>query len=105
MRSDITIQRLSTGSVLKLVSIGFLFSFFPMTLLSGLISIFLGASFGTFNGVETSGFTGLLVSLFFCFFLVGFAIAFFGGCIVVGLWLFSFIRPITLTIKTNDPAV
>ena len=103
MSSEILAQRLGTGTIFKLVGIGLSLSVLPFTVLTSLVSVISGASFGTFNGVELTGFGGFVSSLIWAVIALGICTGVFGCLIAFGLWVFSWIRPIKLSVRGVRP--
>ena len=91
-------EKISKGSFFKLLIISLGFGFFFFFLLCGIAAAF-GASTVTLNGQHVTGIKGLisaiimwpLFSLFFSCFLWVFG--------VIGLWVYSFISPLTIEFK------
>ncbi|WP_189458904.1 hypothetical protein [Jeongeupia chitinilytica] len=98
MFQKISIQRLSVGSVFKLLAIGVVFSFIPFSVLMGVFAFF-GASTVHWNGQSLTGITGLLASPFVGLFVAFLFTAFVGAMCVFGLWLYSKFMPIELAFK------
>lgn len=104
MFTSVTVDRLYPGSVLKLIGIGFTFSIIPLSFLVGILALF-GALPVAWNAKQIAGMwalalyplAGVLVTLVATFAL--------GFPIVIGLWLYSRIRPIVLWGKNvqHDP--
>jgi len=101
MYKEITIQRLSAGSLFKLSAIGLFATIVPFSVLLGFGALF-GAS--TINwdqqaitgtaGLIASPFIGALTALIFTMIL---------GCsMAFGVWLFSLFRPLSLLVKGLD---
>lgn len=88
MAQEISVQRLSAGSIYKMIGLGTLFFMLPFGALMGLLALF-GAATVPWNQTSLTGLTGLLMgpvigllgSLFFTVFL--------GTVCNIGLWLYS----------------
>lgn len=98
MFEDIKIQRLSVWSVYKVIAIALSCSFVPFSLLMGVFSLF-GAKTVTWNNQHLIGWSGLFASPFLGVFLAFLFTVFLGTFCVFGLWLYSKIKPLTLTVK------
>ncbi len=98
MFTRISLTRLYVGSIYKLVFIGLLFSLMPLCIVFGVFSAF-GANTVQWGGRPVYGVMGLLMSPVVGAVLVGFLTGFFGTACVVGLWLFSKFRPLSLWAK------
>ena len=95
---EITVQRLSAGSVLKLVALGNLFALVPFAVVMGVLAA-LGANTVTFEGVHVHGISAIPVSLLIGAASVGAGTLVFGTAIMAGLWVYSLFRPLTLMTK------
>jgi hypothetical protein len=98
MFREISVDRLSAGTVFKLVATGLACSVIPFSVLMGVLSLF-GASTVTWNQQTVTGVYGLIASPFIGLVLVLVLTMFLGSCVAFGLWLFSKFRPTTLLIK------
>ncbi len=94
----IEIQRLSAGSIYKLLFIGSTVTCVPLGLVFGVLAYF-GADTVTWNGEPLTGFLGLVAGPLMGLFLVAWVVAFIGTVSVLGLWVYSKFRPITLVIR------
>ena len=104
MVEQIEIKRLTTGTVFKLLFIGSACTLIPFSLLMGVLSVF-DASTVTWNGRHLTGFSGLLASPLIGAMLALVFSGFFGLCISVGLWVYSYFKPLTLLYwKTGEQA-
>ena len=95
MFTHLSLERLSVGSVYKLVLLGSAMSLVPLSLVLGICAFF-GLSTISWNGAQVYGMNGLLLSPVIGALLSVFATAFLGTAMVVGLWLFSKVRPLSL---------
>jgi hypothetical protein len=103
MYREITVNRLSAGTVFKLVATGLACTIIPFSVLMGFLSLF-GASTVTWNQQTVTGVYGLIASPFIGLVVVLFLTMFLGSCTAFGLWLFSKVRPMTLLVKDADPS-
>jgi hypothetical protein len=95
MFTSVTVERLYSGSVYKLIGIGLTCSVVPLSLLMGVLALF-GASTVTWNdrpimgmwGLAFSPLIGILVTLLLTFIV--------GTACVAGLWIYSKFRPLVL---------
>ena len=94
----IQIARLSVGSIYKLFGVGFLSFMVPFSTLMGVLALF-GFNTVRWNGQPLTGALGLLLSPFIGLFIAGVFTLFVGTLIALGLWLFSWVRPMTLKVK------
>lgn len=104
MFQEIAVQRLSAGSIFKLVAIGTSVTFIPFSVLMGCFALF-GANTVTWNNESIHGITGLLASPFIGIFISLIFTLFLGSFIALGLWVFSKFRPITLLVKQNNASI
>ena len=103
MYREIKVQRISTGSVFKLVGVGFGLSIVPFSLVMGVLALF-GSATVNWNNQPVVGIAGLLASPFIGLFLTGLFTMLFGSAIALGLWLYSRARPIRLVVKVAAEA-
>ena len=95
MDNAINVKRLRGGSVFKLLLIGNLAFFLPLSLLAGVMSMF-GVSTITWNNQVVTGFPALLVSPLSGA-LFALVISVLGWISVfIGLWIYSVFRPLEL---------
>lgn len=98
MLTTITIQRLSVGSVYQLWLIGLSALMMPLGVLCGVLAMF-GLNTVHWNGKPLHGFVGLIAAPLMCLALTILITIFLGSICVVGLWMYSKFRPITLRVK------
>ncbi len=103
MFREITVHRLSAGTVFKLVATGLASTIIPFSVLMGFLSLF-GASTVTWNQQTVTGVYGLIASPFIGLVVVLFLTMFLGSCVTFGLWMFSKLRPMTLLVKDIEPS-
>ena len=96
--NDVSISRLSAGSVFKLVGIGLLCSLLPFTMLMGCTAYF-GLNSLLWNGQPLTGATALFAAPFIGLFLVAVFTMFLGTAISFGLWVYSFVGPIEISFR------
>ena len=101
MFTEITVQRLSAGTLFKLAGLGLAISLVPFTLVLGVFAFF-GASTVTWDQRQLTGWTGLIVSPFIGAFLAALFTMFLGCCMTLGLWLYSKFQPLTLLAKVSQ---
>jgi hypothetical protein len=92
------LTRLYVGSVYKLIFIGLVFFFVPLSILFGLLAL-IGWNTVQWNGQQLYGLAGLLVSPLIGAVVVGFFTVFLGTACVAGLWLYSKFKPLSLWAK------
>ena len=98
MFTEITVQRLSAGTIFKLSGLGLAITLIPFTFAMGVFAFF-GASTINWNQQQLTGWTGLLASPFIGAFLAAMFTMLLGCCMAFGLWLYSKFRPLTLLAK------
>ena len=103
MFTEITVQRLSAGTLFKLASIGLGITLVLFALVMGVFAFF-GASTINWNHQQLTGWRGLIASPFLGVFLALLFTAFLGCCMAFGLWLYSKFRPLTLLAKVSSSA-
>lgn len=103
MYRELSIQRLSAGTVFKLVAIGLGSCLLPLCLVFGAFAAF-GAGTVAWNGRHLHGIGGLLASPLIGLMLTGIGTLVLGSACAAGLWLYSFARPIRILVKEVDGA-
>ncbi len=101
MFTRISVARLYVGSVYKLVFLGLLLSLFPLCIVFGVLAAF-GFSTIQWNGQPVYGINGLLLSPLLGVMMVLLFTAFLGTACMVGLWMFSKFRPLSLWAKNVE---
>jgi hypothetical protein len=91
----IYVERLSNGTIFKLVAIGSVFSIVPITFFFGILSLF-GLNALSWNDRPVVGVKAFIVSPLIGLFFAGFATAFGGGAVTLGLWVYSFFGQIKI---------
>lgn len=91
-----SVRQLSTGSVYKLIACGTVCSLVPLMTIMGLLSTF-GWSSVNMNGQALTGVSGLLLSPLLGLLLALLLTALLGSLVALGLWVYSFIRPLQLS--------
>lgn len=103
MFKEITVQRLSAGTLFKLAGVGLAITLVLFSSVMGVCALF-GASTVTWNHQHLTGWPGLIASPLIGLFLAALFTVLLGCCMVVGLWLYSKFRPLTLLAKVNGTA-
>jgi len=103
MFSTFAVQRLSAGSIYKLFFIGLVTSLGTVGLVLGVLAFF-GFDTVSWNGQQVYGFSAILAGIFLGLFLALFFGVILGSACVVGLWLYSKFRPLSLTGKNLNPS-
>lgn len=98
MFKEITVQRISAGSLYKLAAVGMAFTIVPFAMLMGCFALF-GASTVSWNKQPLTGFAGLVASPAIGLFVSIVFAALLGTGLAVGLWLYSRWRPLTIRVK------
>lgn len=97
----LTVCKLSTATVYKLVATGLLCSLVPIFIVLALLSV-LGWGSMQWGGKPVQGWSGLLTAPFMAMAMALFLTAVVGTLVSLGLWLFSFVRPISLVLLVNE---
>lgn len=92
---SLNIKRLSAGTVYKLIGLGALAGFLPVFLLMGIMGYFDLATV-SWNHQPVTGLKAIFVSPLMGVFMALIFTALFGSIVALGLWLFSFVRPINI---------
>lgn len=95
MVERLEVKRLTTGTVFKILGIGYACSLIPFSLLMGIFSFF-GAGTVTWNGQPLTGIVGLVAAPFIGVFLALLFAGLFGLFLAFGLWIFSRFRSLVL---------
>lgn len=98
MFKELAVQRLSLGTVYKLLAIGMTAFLVPFSLLMGIFAYF-GAGTVTWNEQPLTGISGLLASPFLGLFGSALFTAIMGTWLAIGLWIYSKIRPLTIKVR------
>lgn len=101
MVREMTVRRLAAGTVYKIVAIGLACSILPLSLLTGALAVF-GATTVTLNQRLVTGIPALFLTPLAGAMMVLMLTLLLGSGMVLGLWLFSQFRPMTLMLI--DPA-
>ena len=95
---EVIASKISKKSLFKLLFIGLSFGFLVFFLMCGIAAIF-GAETVRWEETPITGFSGLLLALamwpIFSFFFAGFIWIF----SILGLWIYSFMRPLKVVFK------
>jgi len=103
MFQEITVKRVSAGTLYKLVAIGSSITFVLFSILMGCFALF-GAHTVTWNHHPLIGVSGLVASPFIGLFIAAIFTIFLGSGMVFGLWLYSKFKPMTLLVRVPDSA-
>lgn len=88
MLKEISVRRLSVGTIYKIVAIGFFMSFVPCFTLMGIFALF-GAHTVRWNGAAITGIWGLVSSPFLGFLVSALFTVILGSACAFGLLLYS----------------
>ncbi len=99
----LTVRRIRTGSVFRIVAAGAFFSIVPFAALMGGFALF-GFHTVTWNHEPITGIAGLIASPFIGAFVAAIFAGLFGLLLAFGLWLYSKLRPLTIQVL-EDPSV
>jgi hypothetical protein len=98
MYEKIVVERVSAGTVIKLTCIGMAASIIPFAVLMGLLATG-GASTLQWNGQPITGLWAVISAPFIGIFCSALMTIFSAPLMILGLWLYSLLRPITLRVK------
>jgi TRAP-type C4-dicarboxylate transport system permease small subunit len=97
----ITIRRLRTGSVFRIVAAGICCTVVPFFVLMGIFALF-GSDTLVFNEQPITGWPALLLSPFMALIAAGVLTLFCGSGLALGLWIYSKIRPMAIRVIVDD---
>jgi ABC-type spermidine/putrescine transport system permease subunit II len=100
MFKEITVQRLSAGTLFKLAGVGLAITLISFSSVMGIFAFF-GASTVTWNHQQLTGWSGLIASPFIGAFVAVLFTGILGCCMAFGLWLYSKFRPLKLLAKVG----
>jgi hypothetical protein len=92
----VSVRRFRTGSVFRIAAAGIFFSIVPFFILMGVLALF-GISSVKWNGAPVYGINGLLASPLMGLFAAALFTGFGGVGMAFGLWLYSKLKPLSLT--------
>jgi len=98
MYTPLTVRRLSTGSVYKLVFLGLICAMIPSGLLMGVLA-WIGFDTVNWQGVPVAGPAGVLVGLMAGLWVAFAFTAVMGSFMALGLWLYARWRPLQLSVQ------
>ncbi|MBL8469415.1 hypothetical protein [Methyloversatilis discipulorum] len=98
MFKEITVQRISAGTLFKLAGLGLVLTMLPFALLMGCLALF-GASTVSWNQEPLTGISGFVASPIIGLVLAAVFTMLLGTSMALGLWLYSRFRPLTLLVK------
>ena len=101
MFREISVQRLSAGTLFQLAGIGLATTFLPFVVLSACFALF-GLSPVTWNEEPLTGVWGLLAATFIGLFFTALLTIFLGSCMVFGLLIYSFFKPLKILAKVSE---
>jgi hypothetical protein len=99
----LSIRRLRTGSVFRIVAAGCFFTLVPFCIVMGVLALF-GVDALKWNNEPVLGWKGFVAAPFMGLFMAAVFTAFGGVGLGFGLWLYSKFRPLTLRVLLDDPA-
>ena len=97
---EVEVKKVSAGTVYKLFVIGLTAGFLPIFLIFGVMGTF-GMEALTWNGQPVTGIKALLISPLMALFMSLIFTAILGSICALGLWIFSFIKPIKIEFTTS----
>lgn len=98
---SMTIRRIKTGSIFRLLAASFFCSLIPFSILMGILGFF-GFDTLSWNNQPLHGVTALVASPFIGVFIAAIFTGFIGLLIAFGLWIFSKFRPIKIEVLVED---
>ena len=101
MFSTFSVNRLSAGSIYKLMFIGLTSSLIPLGFVFGVLAFF-GANTVRWNNEPLHGASGLFAGPLLGVVMALFLSAFLGTTSALGLWLYSKFRPLSLSGKALE---
>lgn len=101
MYTPLTVRRLSTGSIYKLIFIGLMTAMLPLGLLMGVLA-WIGFDTVSWQGLPVAGPVGVLVGLFAGLWVALTFTAMMGSLTALGLWLYGRFRPLQLFIVADE---
>lgn len=101
MFQEITVRRVSAGTLYKLVAIGSSVTFLLFSVLMGCFALF-GAHTVFWNNRPLTGVSGLVASPFIGLLIAVIFTLFLGSSMAFGLWLYSKFKPMTLLVRVPD---
>ncbi|MEH6556777.1 MAG: hypothetical protein V7459_03510 [Oceanicoccus sp.] len=99
--NSVDVKKICAGSVYKMIAIGLCCSFIPFFLLLGIFGA-ADMSALTWNRQPLTGFKAIFLSPIIGLLMALVFTAIIGGCTVLGLWLYSFFKPLTIEFQTID---
>lgn len=103
MFTTVTTKRIGFGSVYKVLAVGLACGMVPLGLFFGVLAFF-GAHTVTWNNAPLTGVAGLLGGPAIGLFITGLFTVVVGSICVLGLWLYSLVRPFQITYKQTEQA-
>lgn len=94
---NLTVAKISKGSIFKILTIGLGLGFFVLFLLFG-VAAFFGAETVKWDEQPVIGLNGLLLAMAFWPIFTGFFVCFMWLFTVIGLWIYSKLKPLTLKV-------
>ena len=95
--NTITIRRIRTGSIFRIVAAGTFFSFTPFFILMGVLAAF-GMDTLKWNDQPVLGLRALIAGPFMGLFAAAVFTAMMGLMLSLGLWLYSKVRPLSIRV-------
>lgn len=97
----LTIRRIKTGSVFRLLAASMSCSLIPLCILMGILGLF-GFDTLNWNNRPLHGVTALVAAPFIGVFMAAIFTGVFGLLVAFGLWLFSKFRPIKIEVLEEN---
>ncbi|MPV86258.1 hypothetical protein [Ostreibacterium oceani] len=98
---QIEVKKVSAGTVFKLFVIGLTVGFLPVFLLFGVLGM-LGLGTLTWNDQPVTGIKAIFVAPFIAVLMSLIFTALLGSICALGLWVFSFFRPLKIEFVLNE---
>ncbi|SMB88398.1 hypothetical protein SAMN05660772_01197 [Pasteurella testudinis DSM 23072] len=101
--ANISVKKLTTGTIYKLVFIGLLVAFLPLSLVLGFLGYF-DLLYVTWNQQPVNGIAAFYLAPVILLFVALIWGLFVGSVISLGLWIYSKFRPITISFYEKKTA-
>lgn len=100
---QVEVKKVSAGTVYKLFAVGLTVGFLPLFFLFGVLGA-LGMETLTWNEQPVTGIKAIFVGPLMAVFMSLIFTALLGSICALGLWIFSFFKPLKIEFTLNDKA-
>lgn len=97
MANTLQVERLTAGTLFRLILIGWLFPWIALGVLYAVVALCGGKNLASVDGQQVTGITAAAVILFLTFFGWIFSSIVVFVNIFIGLWLYSLVRPTSIS--------